>query len=83
MTSWGTLPARWNAVSASPMCPSAAAGSPSVVCRRAASRAMKPSKKSTRCSRTTAMPSSQAASARRGSAWEYAIPAIQSEYAIQ
>ncbi len=45
---------------------SAASGSPSEVCKRAASRPMKPSKKLTRCSRTKSTPSSQANSARCG-----------------
>ena len=49
MINCGTLPACWNAAIASANSTSAVSGSPSDVCRRAASRARKPSKNSTRC----------------------------------
>ena len=81
--SWGTLPARWNAAMASANSTSATSASPSVVCKRAASRARNPSKNWTRCSRTNATPSSHAANARRTSALENAIPAIHSAYETQ
>ncbi len=64
MMSCATLPAWWNDSMAGPNSASAASGSPSEVCRRAASRPMKPSKNLTRCSRTNSTPSSQASRAR-------------------
>jgi hypothetical protein len=78
MISCGTLPARWKAWIASANSPRATSGSPSDALRRAASRAMKPSKKWMRCSCTKATPSSHAASARRAFVRENAMPAIQS-----